>query len=250
MALDGRGEGRQVTSVTLHLGDCLEYMRTMADKSVDAVITDPPYPGLKGGLKYKTTSGVSLNSEETITVGTPWGEELDALLEVRRVAKYGAIVFCSWHSVGQVRDLLGGEAVGLVTWYKRNSQQSFRNRPHYMCEYAWLIEYAPGMNWKPIKTFYDIAGLPAGCFSTERVLTKGTQQAAHPSQKPVQLMRMLVQAVPQSVLDPYCGTGTTGVACLDLGKDFVGVEIDPAYFAIAEKRIAEAQMQLPLLEGI
>lgn len=236
-------------NVTLHLGDCLEYMRGMADKSVDAVVTDPPYPGLKGGLSY-ATSGVSASTLPTLTVGTPWGNELEALRECRRVARYGAIVFCSWHSIGMVRDLLGGEAVGLVTWYKRNSQQSFRNRPHYMCEYAWLIEYAPGMNWKPIKTFYDIAGLPAGCFSSERILTEGTQQAAHPAQKPVQLMKMLLQAAPQSVLDPYLGTGTTGVACCEIGKDFIGCEISEEYFKIAQKRIAEAQMQLPLLEVV
>jgi len=231
--------------VTLHLGDCLEYMRTMPDGCVDAVITDPPYPGLKGGLKHMV-GGVSERVQPTITVGTPWGEELDALKEFRRVARYGAIVFCSWHSIGQIRELLGGEAVGLVTWYKRNSQTSFRNRPWYTCEYAWLIEYAPGMNWKPLKTLYDIPGLAAGCMATERVLIPDSKKAAHPTQKPVSLMAELVRAAPGSVLDPFSGTGTTGVACVQTGRKFIGCEIDPGYFAIAEKRIREAQMQLRL----
>lgn len=234
-------------SYELVLGDALTFMRGMADASVDVVITDPPYPGLRGGLQY-ATSGVSTPTLPTLTVGTPWGNELDALQEFRRVAKYGAIVFCSWHSIGEVRALLGGEAVGLVTWHKRNSQQSFRNRPHYTCEYAWLIEYAPGMNWKPIKTFYDIAGLPAGCFSSERILAAGSKQAAHPAQKPVLLMKMLCQAAPTSVCDPYMGTGTTGVACIELGKDFIGNDRDSDYHAIATKRLQDAAAQPFLLE--
>lgn len=234
--------------VTLHHGDCLEFMRTLPAGSVDAVITDPPYPNLKGGLKHMV-GGVHPRTQPTVTVGTPWGNELEALRECQRVARYGAIVFCSWHSVGEIRELLGGEAVGLLTWYKRNSQPSFRNRPHYQCEYAWLIEYASGMNWKPIKTFYDIPGLPAGCFATERILEEGTKKAAHPTQKPLSLMRALVEAAPASVLDPYMGTGTTGEACLKTGRNFIGIEIDAGYFDIARKRIESAQMQ-PALEGI
>lgn len=229
----------------LILGDCLEVMKTLPDKSVDAVITDPPYPGLKDGLK-SLTGKVAPQINATITVGTPWGNELEVLRGFQRVAKCGAIVFCSWHSVGKVRELLGGEAVGLVTWYKRNSQPSFRNRPHYSCEYAWLIEYGPGMNWKPIETFYDIPGLPAGCFASERILQNGTKRAAHPTQKPLELMQVLIESSPATVLDPFMGSGTTGVACVQTGRDFIGIEIDPGYFAIAEKRIKDAQAQFKI----
>lgn len=231
----------------LHLGDCLEFMRTMEAGSVDAVITDPPYPGLKGGLKH-FVGGVSKRLQPTVTVGTPWGNELEALKDVRRVAKYGAIVFCSWHSIGQVREMLGGEAIGLITWHKRNVQPSFRNRPHYTCEYAWMIEYAPGMNWKPIKTMYDIPGLAAGCFATERVLMADSSKAAHPTQKPIELMSALLQSVAGTIFDPFMGSGTTGVACVKTGRNFIGCEIDETYFNIAQKRIDEAAMQLPLLE--
>jgi site-specific DNA-methyltransferase (adenine-specific) len=235
--------GGSVSEVTLFNDDCLNVLRGMSDGAVDVVVTDPPYPNLKGGLKHMV-GGVAPRTQETITVGTPWGNELEALREFPRIARYGAIVFCSWHSIGEVRALCGGEAVGLVTWYKRNSQPSFRNRPHYQCEYAWLIEYATGMNWKPIKTFYDIAGLPAGCFASERV-TDGTGKAAHPTQKPLEIMGAMLNACPKGakVLDPFLGSGTTGVASVEMGFDFVGVELNPAYFAMAQKRIAAAQSQ-------
>lgn len=232
-------------SSRLILGDCLEILPTLEVGSVDAVVTDPPYPGLKGGLVHMG-GGVAPAEQPTVTVGTPWGDNLNALALARIIVRFGALAFCSWHSVGRMSEVLGGEPVGLVTWYKRNAQMSFRNRPHYCCEYIWLIEYAPGLEWREIETLYDIPGLPAGCFASERILDG--KRAAHPAQKPVELMRRLVRAVPHgaTVLDPYMGTGTTGVACAQLGRDFIGIEIDPDYFAIAEKRIREAEAQLTL----
>lgn len=238
-------------SYELILGDCLEIMPTLPDKSVDLILTDPPYPGLKGGLKH-SVGGVSHRVQPTITVGTPWGDELEALRDFQRVARYGAIVFCSWHSIGEVRSLLGGEAVGLVTWYKRNSQTSFRNRPHYMCEYAWLVEYKPGLRWNVIKTHYDIPGLAAGCMATERLLESDTSKALHPTQKPLELISQLVLAAPKNsiVLDPYMGTGTTGVSCKLNHQQFIGIELESKYFNVAKKRIAETQPPAITDEGV
>lgn len=232
-------------TVQLIHGDCLDVLKTLDAGSVDAVVTDPPYPGLKGGLTHSSPH-VTATALPTTTVGELWGGNLESLSEFRRVARYGAIVFCSWHSIGRVRELLGGEAVGLVTWHKRNSQHSFRNRPHYTCEYAWLIEYAPGMNWKVVKTLYDIPGLAAGCFASERVLMPDSKRAAHPTQKPVELMTALIQSAGATILDPFMGSGTTGVAAVKTGRNFIGIEISEEYYNVAEKRIREAQAQLPI----
>lgn len=71
----------------------------------------------------------------------------------------------------------------------------------------------------------------------------------HPCQKPVALVAYLISKITQpgeTVLDPFMGSGTTGVACVQTGRNFIGIEIDPTYFAIAERRIAEAQQQLAL----
>ena len=76
----------------------------------------------------------------------------------------------------------------------------------------------------------------------------------HATQKPVALMRwvLTLRWMPElgaTILDPFMGSGTTGVACVQTGRNFIGIEIDPTYFAIAEKRIKEAQMQ-PALAGL
>lgn len=84
---------------------------------------------------------------------------------------------------------------------------------------------------------------PAGCFADERVLGEGGK-SAHPSQKPLSIMREIVRgftAVGDVVLDPFFGTGTTGVACVREGRDFIGIEINADYFAIAQRRIREAE---------
>ena len=69
----------------------------------------------------------------------------------------------------------------------------------------------------------------------------------HPMQKPIALMKYLIERFTQpndTILDPFMGSGTTGVACVQTGRNFIGIEIEPKYFEIAEKRIAEAQLQM------
>ena len=71
----------------------------------------------------------------------------------------------------------------------------------------------------------------------------------HPAEKPIGLMKQILENYTNegdTILDPFMGSGTTGVACVQTGRNFIGIEIDPEYFAIAEKRIKEAQMQLRL----
>ena len=72
----------------------------------------------------------------------------------------------------------------------------------------------------------------------------------HPTPKPLDYMLKLIERITRlgdTILDPFMGSGTTGVACVKTGRNFIGIEIDPDYFAIAEKRIAEAQMQPRLM---
>jgi DNA modification methylase len=83
---------------------------------------------------------------------------------------------------------------------------------------------------------------PVGCPQDEK--------AGHPTQKPIQLMQWCLGFIPgaKTVLDPFMGSGTTGVACVNLGRAFIGVELDPDYFDIACRRIAEAYKQPRLFE--
>ena len=93
----------------------------------------------------------------------------------------------------------------------------------------------------------------ARCRDMVEVCTSSNERGGeHPAAYPVPLaewMARLVTEPGQTVLDPFMGSGTTGVACVQTGRKFIGCEIDPTYYAIAERRIAEARMQLPLPMG-
>ena len=101
---------------------------------------------------------------------------------------------------------------------------------------------APGPRWDDLPSLIDEPNINPGCFATERLVDASTK-ALHPTQKPLAVMRRLILPGMDTVLDPFMGTGTTGVAAMDLGRKFVGIEINPAYFALACERIENAQRQ-------
>ena len=219
----------------LHVGDCLAVLPGLT--GVDAVVTDPPYEGMSGGVQVHHP-GVAKRCAVTVTVGAELGNA-DGLRLIESVARFGAIVFCSFHWVDKCRAMIGGRSKALVSWYKRNSMPSVNNAPHYLTEYAWAVQYAPGIDWRKLRTHYDIPMLQAGCMAGERIVDGG--KSVHPTQKPVELMERVLMPGMDTVLDPYCGLGSTGVACLRTGRRFIGIEIDEHYAQIAAKRLARAE---------
>lgn len=226
-------------SVQLYCGDCLQVLPTLS--GVDAVVTDPPYPKLTGGHRRDFSGGVCERRATTESVGLPWGGSLAWTESAWNASRFGAVVFCSYHSVADVRAAFGNaKPMCLLTWYKRNSPPTGKNLPRYTTEFAWGFNKSPGLKWDALKTtMFDIPSLPAGCMAVERVLNEdGT--TAHPTQKPVRLIEEILAIDPESVLDPFMGSGTTGVACVKTGRKFIGIELDPGYFEIAKKRIQKA----------
>jgi DNA modification methylase len=235
-------------NVQLFLGDCLEILPTLEAGSVDAVITDPPYLDLLGGISI-SGNGVAERIEESISVGNLWNANLDWCRDAWRIARFGVMVFTSHHAIDKIKQAFPkNTAVGLVVWYKRNAPPSQNNVPHFNSEFIWLFKKAPGLIWHNLETFYDIPIVQAGCFAKERILQDNSGKAAHPTQKPELLMRQLIQSTHPGdlILDPFMGSGTTGVAAVQLGRRFIGIEIDPGYFEIATKRIKQAQQQMLL----
>lgn len=226
------------SGITLYLGDNRVILPRLESASVCAFVTDPPYVGLKGGVKH-SLGGVAKRNQATETVAEPWGNDLTALAECKRIATAGAIVFCSWQRIGDIPPIVGGESVGLLTWYKRNSPLPVRNRPHYQTEHAWLISFGgDGINWKRIRTCYDIPGLVAGCMATERFVD-ATGAAVHKTQKPVALMTPIVSACTGAICDPYAGTGTTLLAAKQSGLRAIGIEQNERYCEMAANRLKQ-----------
>jgi site-specific DNA-methyltransferase (adenine-specific)/modification methylase len=218
-------------NVTLYLGDCLDFMRTMPDKSVDAVITDPPYGvnildrgGFIGGhTDYNVRWRKAFNHKYESFNGDD--KPIDPL---------------PFLQIGKSHIFWGGNHIanklpasrGWLVWYKRVNGQSNNMAD---CELAWSdIE-------QPERVFQH---LWMGFLRDSEM-----KEHYHPTQKPVALMRWCIELATNSgdtIFDPFMGSGTTGVACMQLGRKFIGCEIDPIYYAVAEKRIRQAQMQLLL----
>jgi len=233
---------------TLYQGDCLAVLPTLAAGSVDACFVDPPYSS--GGMirgdrmqevhtKYVQTDSVSGKALDAFS-----GDNRDqygywfwvALWtnEIRRIAVPGAIMgmFSDWRQLPiSTNALQSGGWVwrGIVPWHKPNGRPT-QGRFSNTCEYlAWGTNGPRGLDGSPLPGFFQISTPP----SSDR---------EHITQKPVEILEELVAIVPegQTVLDPFMGSGTTGVAAIKTGRKFIGVEIEPRYFAIAKRRIQQA----------
>ncbi len=222
--------------ISIYHGDCREVLSTLQDDSMDLCVADPPYPGLKGGTRIDFDRGVAGRSE-SVTVGTPWGDDISPLADAWRVARFGMFVFCSHHFAATVPTVIDAKPISLVTWYKRNAMPSANNVPQYESEFIWAFKKCPGLDWRKLRGLYDIPMLQAGCMADERFCIDG--RAVHPAQKPVDLVTNLLKIGGASVLDPYCGTGTTLASAKALGITAIGIEIEEKYCEIAARRLSQ-----------
>ena len=211
------------STVQLFHGDCLEVIRGMKDKSVDAVVMDPPY-----GVYYQGR----WNSEQKEIENDKTVEWLPVLARrLFRVLPEDAFVVCfyGWPVAGLFLDAFnaaGFRPTSHLVFIKNQIGLGYHTRGKH--EQAYL--FAKGKA-KPQQVKDDV-------LSWTRV-----DNPVHPTQKPLDAIIPLVKRFcPQggTVLDPFMGSGTTGVACVRTGRNFIGIEIDPDYFKIAERRIKGA----------
>lgn len=227
--------------ITIYCGDCREILPKLSQDGFDLILTDPPYPSMKGGLVYDIP-GVTARLIPTKTIGDEWGIEFSEWLPTaERIARLGLIVFCSYHSVDSLPGYLSqSERVALAAWYKRNSPQPQQNVPHFTIEHIWYFKKSPGLVWSNLKTHYDIPMLQSGCFASER-LQDQNGKTLHKTQKPEALMMELLKCCrPEyTVIDPFFGTGTTLVAAQKLGIRSTGIELSEEYCRVAVDRLRQ-----------
>jgi site-specific DNA-methyltransferase (adenine-specific) len=240
-------------AATLYRADALAVLQSLPDDSVDAVITDPPY-----------SSGGHFRGDRTLTTATKYlrseaqpdftGDNRDQrsfgywctlwLGEALRVARPGALIAVAtdWRQLPTVTDAIqagGWVWRGIATWAKDNPRPQL-GRPAAACEFYVWGTAGP----RPIQG----EALPGWWFAKA---VRG-EQRAHQTEKPMAVMRDLVRAAPVggTVLDPFAGSGTTGVAALIEGRGFVGVELSERYAAVAADRLRTAAMcPLPRDQG-
>lgn len=242
-------------AVTLYRGDALAVLRELPDASVDAVLTDPPYSS--GGQYRGDRAGRDVHAKYVQTESALGhalngftGDNRDQrgfgywcalwLGELLRVVKPGGVcgLFTDWRQLPITADVLqagGWVWRGIVPWHKPNSRNllgTYSNK----CEYV----------------VWGTSGPRPGDALGEGVVLPGFFQAAsmipdkeHITQKPVSVMRELVKIANRGavILDPFMGSGTTGVAAVIEHRRFIGIELDPTHCATAERRIRTAALK-------
>ena len=250
-----------VSPDTILIGDCIEQLKTLPDRSVDLVFADPPYNLQLGGdlLRPDNSKVNAVDDEwdqfESFAAYDRFTREW--LAECRRVLKDdGAIwVIGSYHNVfrlGSALQDLGFWVLNDIIWRKANPMPNFKGT-RFTNAHETLIWAAKSreqkrytFNYDALKAFNEDTQMRSDwhlalCTGEER-LKDADGQKAHPTQKPEALLyRVLLSSTKAGdvVLDPFFGTGTTGAAARRLGRHFIGIERDEAYAALARKRIDE-----------
>ena len=234
-------------------GDCLEVMKDIPDGSVDMVLTDPPY-------------GTTACKWDSVIPFEPMWEQLK-----RVTKKNGAIVMMAAQPFTSALIMSNTKMFKYCwVWDKKKGGSPLLSKVQPLRVTEDVVVFGLGkVFYKPIMTLRDKpvsrgrnkgvrSGTTGNAFVEEKVYTHkypknilevsnaNQRGKVHPTQKPVALMEYLIKTYTnegETVLDFTMGSGTTGVACVNTGRDFIGIELDETYFGIAQDRIKQAQKE-------
>lgn len=231
----------------IRLQDCLAGMKELEAGSVAHVLSDPPFESEAHTLQRRVKRGPSIGTGDGRVAAIEAlsfppiteTERVAFAVEAARVARRWVIVFCQAEAVAVWRDTL--EAAGLVyrracVWVKPDAQPQLSGDRPGMGYESMVCAHQPGRSkWN--------AGGKVGVYQFNK---NENERHQHPTQKPLPLMEALVRDFTdpgELVLDPFAGSGTTGVACKRLGRRFLGFERDPKFHAAAVKRLDNTSQQ-------
>ena len=207
-----------IGNATLYLGDCRQILPTLP--KVDAVITDPPYGigvcGNEGGVTSLKSGAKYYGKQE-------WDSEPIGAVEIALILQ-AAKTHVIWGGNYFAAHLPNSQ--GWLVWDKLNGD---------------------GFSLADVELAWTSRDKAARIFRMSRTAVF-SEDKQHPTQKPIGLMEWCIKHAgnPETVCDPYMGSGTTGVACMNLGRKFIGIEREVKYFDIACRRIDDAQRQARL----
>ena len=251
------------SSINLVKSDAIAAMRMMETASVDFVFADPPYFLSNDGFTVKSGKAVSVNKG-----GWDKSQGFDAemafheswIKECLRVLKPQGTIAISgtYHSIykcGYLLQKLDCRIINDITWFKPNGAPALAGR-NFTASHETILWASKGQKVKHVFNYSQSRDWEV---SNDLIYRRGKQMRSvwsipttpkrekvfgnHPTQKPLELMKRLIALCTKGgdlVLDPFCGSGTTGVACAQLGRSFIGVDLDQSYLDLAAKRIDTA----------
>ena len=227
----------------LYNGDCLEVLKNIADKSIDLVVCDPPYEiktmkggGIMGKRKYKDEISFMIDG---------FSEEVLNLL-CKKMKKINIYIYCSKLQVPKLLNYFINKKCNfeILAYHKTN--------PTPLCGNTYLpdTEYIIFAREKGVKIYGEYK--TKFKYYIDKVNKSDKKKYKHPSCKPIPLLkRHIINSSNENdiILDCFMGSGSTGVACMNTNRKFIGIELDKNYFDIASKRIEEAFFNAQNKEG-
>lgn len=226
--------------ITLYCGDCLEVLKDIPDKSVDLIATDPPYliPAINGGGTVNTIKKLNQSLQDLKKADITKGYDIELFgNEFNRVMKEINIYFwCNKLQIPQYLEFYVGKhkcKFDIICWHKTNALPTYSNK--YLSDTEYLLYFRKGkgkcfpQSYEDAKTYYIAP-----------INHKDKKEWNHPTIKPLDITEKIIRNSSregQTVLDPFMGSGTTGVACKNLNRKFIGIELDETYFKTAQRRL-------------
>lgn len=228
----------------IYCADCYQAIKSIPDKSIDLVIIDPPYdiPHTTGGgmLNEKRIRGMFDSLEENNLVGS---FDFSILAELDRVMKKRNIyIWCNKLLIPKLFEYYNGSMFDIITWHKTNAMPLCGSKYLSDTEYCLYFHDTMTLNttYETAKTHYELP-----------INMRDKSKFEHPTIKPLQIIQnFIINSSNENdiVLDCFIGSGTTAVACKNLGRQYLGFEVNPKWAKIAQNRLnnidANGQMSL------
>lgn len=223
--------------INLLKGDCIELVRELENESVDAIITDPPYIiARENRFNTMGRSGIDFGD---------WDREFNLIswisVAIEKLKKGGnIIIFTDWKKISYIIEELEKNNVEIKDMIRiEKSNPIPRNRDRrFITDYEIAVYgVKKGGKWtfNRLDEKYERPLIETAVTPKSQKIGKG-----HPTQKPLKAMEWLIERLTNegdTVLDPFMGSGTTGVACQKFNRDFIGCELSDDYFLMAQKRL-------------
>lgn len=244
----------------LYHGDCLEILGTLPENSIDLIFADPPYNLSNDGFTCQNGEMVSVNKgdwDKSRGFDEDYAFHFEWLNSCKRVLKTNGTLWFSgtYHSIyqcGHALQKLGYHIINDITWFKPNASPNLSCRM-FTASHETLVW---AKKTKKAKHTFHYEDMRAGEFPDDIIKVADKQMRSvwcigtplksektfgkHPAQKPVKLMERIILSSSNKgdiILDPFAGSSTTGVAALKHGRRFVGIEKEPAFVELSEKRL-------------